>query len=163
MEPALSLTHIAHVCIVVRDIQDAMGRYWKNMGIGPWKVRTSSAPPMVATYHGRPSYYKAKMAQAQAGSVILEFAQHLEGEDVYRDFLEERGEGVHHMGVYVPNLDEALAPFLAKGVAILQSGDGTGLTRDGRYAYLGTEAMLGTILEVIQAPSQRGEPEYVYP
>jgi methylmalonyl-CoA/ethylmalonyl-CoA epimerase len=163
MASELNLTHIDQVCIVVRDIQAAMERYWRTMGIGPWKVRTSGAPPMTATYHGRPSSYKAKIAMAQAGSVILELVQHLEGESIYRDFLEERGERVHHFGIYVPNLDEALAPFLARGVAILQSGDGSGSKRDGRFAYLDTEATLGTILEVIQAPSERPAPEQVYP
>lgn len=159
----LNLTHIDQVCVIVGNLQAAMKRYWETMGIGPWKVRTSSSPPYRSLYHGRPHHYVARLAMAQAGSVVVELVQPLEGESIYHDFLAQRGENVHHFGIYVPDLDEALAPFLAMGLPILQSAEGTGLKGDGRFAYLGTEAILGTVLELIQAPSDRAAPEQIYP
>lgn len=159
----IELSHIDQVCVIVEDLQAAMKRYWETMGIGPWKVRTSAAPPLRSWYHGRPHSYAARLAMAQAGSVTMELLQPLEGESIYRDFLMERGETVHHFGIYVPNLDEALAPYLEMGIPILQRADGTGLKGDGRFAYLDTETLLGTVLEVIQAPSDRAAPEMVYP
>ncbi len=157
------LSHIDQVCVVVRDLQAAMKRYWETMGIGPWKVRTSAAPPYVSWYRGRPHTYSARLAMAQAGSITLELVQPLEGESLYHDFLAERGEGVHHFGVYVTDLDEAIAPYLEMGVEIIQRADGTGLKRDGRFVYLDTERVFGTVLEVIQPPSDRAAPEAVYP
>jgi methylmalonyl-CoA/ethylmalonyl-CoA epimerase len=159
----LDLTHIDQVCVIVADLQEAMKRYWGTMGIGPWKVRTSAAPPIRSLYHGRPHHYVARLAMAQAGSIVVELLQPLEGESIYHDFLSEHGEGVHHFGIYVPDLDEALAPFLATKVPVVQSAEGTGLKGDGRFAYLDTGKLLGTVLELIQAPSDRAAPELVYP
>ncbi len=159
----LGINHIDHVCIVVRDIQAAMERYWTTMGIGPWKIRVSSSPPSKGHYHGRPCTYSARIAMAQAGPVALELVQHLEGESIYRDFLAERGEGVHHFGIYVPNLEEALAPFRERGIGALMGADATGLKGDGRFVYLDTEPLLGTIVELVQLPSVRGVREETYP
>lgn len=159
----LGLSRVDQVCFVVRDLEAAMERYWRTLGIGPWKVRTSGAPPLRATYRGRPCSYRARIAMAQAGPVILELVQHLEGESIYRDILAERGESFHHLGVYVPNLEEALAYFRNAGIGVLQSATGTGVKGDGGYAYLDTESQLGTILEVIKAPSDRVPPERTYP
>ena len=62
------------------------------------------------------------------------------------------------MGVFVPNLEEALQPYLEVGIEILQQGAGLGLSGDGCYAYLDTLSILGTILELIQPASQAISP-----
>jgi catechol 2,3-dioxygenase-like lactoylglutathione lyase family enzyme len=74
-----------------------------------------------------------------------------------------QGEGIEHLGIYVPNLDEPLARLRSQGVTILQAADGLGAIGDGRYAYLDTRSTLGMVLELIQAPSQRVAPELTYP
>ena len=161
---ALGLGRIGQLGIVVRDIKASMEHYWGILGIGPWKVYTNGPPPLRnVTCYGRPASYRVRVALAQSESVVVELIQYLEGDSIHRDFLAAHGEGVEHVGVYVPNLDEPLARLQSQGLTVLQSADGLGSSGDGRYVYLDTRSTLGTILELIQAPSQRAEPEFTYP
>ena len=162
--PDLGLGRVGQLGIVVRDIKASMEHYWGVLGIGPWKVYTNGPPPLRnVTYYGRPASYRVRVALAQTESVVVELIQYLEGESIHRDFLAAHGEGIEHVGVYVPSLDEPLARLQSQGLSILQSADGLGAVGDGRYAYLDTRSTLGTILELIQAPSQRVVPELTYP
>jgi methylmalonyl-CoA/ethylmalonyl-CoA epimerase len=162
--PDLGLGRVGQLGIVVRDIKASMEHYWGVLGIGPWKVYTNGPPPLRnVTYYGRPAFYRVRVALAQTESVVVELIQYLEGDSIHRDFLATHGEGIEHVGVYVPNLDESLARLQSQGLTVLQSADGLGAIGDGRYAYLDTRPTLGTILELIQAPSQRVAPEFTYP
>jgi hypothetical protein len=42
-------------------------------------------------------------------------------------------------------------------------GAGFGLDGDGYYAYLDTEELVGTTIELIQRPRRRRPPEKIYP
>jgi len=160
----LGLSRVGQVGIVVRDIKASMEHYWHLLGIGPWKVYTNGPPPLRnVTYYGRPASYRVRVALAHTESVVVELIEYLEGDSIHRDFLATHGEGVEHVGVYVSNLEEPLARMRSQGVTVLQSADGLGAIGDGRYAYLDTRSSLGTILELIQAPSQRVAPELTYP
>jgi catechol 2,3-dioxygenase-like lactoylglutathione lyase family enzyme len=160
----MGLSRVGQVGIVVRDIKASMEHYWRLLGIGPWKVYTNGPPPLRnVTYHGRPASYRVRVALAHTESVVVELIEYLEGDSIHRDFLATHGEGMEHVGVYVSNLDEPLARLRSQGVTVLQSADGLGAIGDGRYAYLDTRSSLGTILELIQAPSQRIAPELTYP
>jgi hypothetical protein len=51
----------------------------------------------------------------------------------------------------------------AAGYDVLQSGHGYGLAGDGAFVYFDTLADYGFILEAIQVPAQRREPDFVFP
>jgi methylmalonyl-CoA/ethylmalonyl-CoA epimerase len=159
----LGLPPITQVGFLVRDLQAAMEWYWTSLGIGPWRVYTNSAPPMEYTYRGQPAAYKAKVALAKSGPLVIELIQLLEGESVHQEFLDSGREGIEHLGIYVPNLAGALATLTGKGLSVLQSGHGIGASGDGGYAFLDTESSAGVFVELIQAPSERGTPDQVYP
>lgn len=160
----LGLGRIGQLGIVVRDIKASMEHYWHALGIGPWKAYTNSAPPLRnVTYYGRPAAYRVRVALAQTESVVVELIEYLEGDSIHRDFLATHGEGVEHVGIYVPDLDAAMARLRSQDLTVLQSAEGLGASGDGRYAYLDTRAALGTVLELIQAPSRRVAPELTYP
>ncbi len=161
--PESGLGRVGQLGIVVRDIQASMEHYWRVLGIGPWKVYTNGPHLRNVTYHGRPASYRVRVALAHTEALVYELIQYLEGDSIHRDFLAAQGEGIEHVGIYVPNLDEPLARLRSQGVTVLQSADGLGAIGDGRYAYLDTRGTLGVVLELIQAPSQRVAPELTYP
>ena len=123
----------------------------------------TGAPPLRCIYHGQPANYKIKLATAMTGSVQMELIEYISGDTIHRDFLASERKGIEHVGIFVPDLEEALQPYLSRGVGILQRADGLGVKGDGRYAYLDTEIILGTILELIQSSSQPMPPERIYP
>lgn len=154
---------IAQVGMVVKDLDAVMEAFYRTDGIGPWRIVTTGAPPLTCLYHGRPAEYQIKLATAQSGSMQLELIQYISGDTIHRDFLKAGRVGLEHLGIFVPDLEKALQPYLQNGIDILQVGKGMGVKGDGCYAYLDTERIFGTILELIQSASQPVPPERVYP
>jgi glyoxalase/bleomycin resistance protein/dioxygenase superfamily protein len=160
----LALRTINQVALVVEDLNEAVRRYWERFGIGPWRIYTYQ-PPLVKdmTYRGRPHNYRMRLALAQMGDMMLELIQPLSDENVYTEHLRQKGPGLHHVGVVVPSVTEAVAEAAKSGLRVLQSGRGYGLNGDGAYAYMDTQELLGMIVEFIEFPKERVAPEAVFP
>ena len=95
----------------------------------------------------------------------MELIQPLEGDSIQRDWLEERGEGLHHIAVVVPSVAQAIEAMAALGYPLMQSGTGFGVggDGDGAYAYIDTTAALGLIVEAIEQPSSLPPPDAIWP
>jgi hypothetical protein len=162
--PLYYLKAINQISVAVRDLNQAMENYWTHLGVGPWKVYTY-CPPRVKdpTYHGKPAYFKMRLALAFVGPLLVELIEHIEGESVIKDFIEIHGEGIHHFGIFVPDLFAAIKEMTDLGYEVLQSGWGHGKQGDGGFAFLGTQDKLSTLIEIIQVPQERMDPDYLYP
>ena len=77
--------------------------------------------------------------------------------------LQAHGEGVHHLAIHVESLDAAIDSMRDAGLELLQLGRGFGVDGDGGFAYFDTEHQLGVVLEAIELPTHRREPELVIP
>ena len=77
--------------------------------------------------------------------------------------MREHGYGLHHLGVAVEDVREALAQAAAAGLNVTQEGSGHGADGSGYFGYLDTENEIGTIVELIQFPKERRPPERIYP
>lgn len=148
---------VIQVAYVVRDIDRAMKNHWESFGIGPWDVYTFG-PPAVrdSVVRGKPSDHTYLLAITWLREVQLELMQPLTGRSIYDEHLEKKGEGVHHIKLYYPNCDKALADFARKGIKVIQSGK----IDDDEFYYLDTERLLGYVLEIgnngkIRAPERR--------
>ncbi len=133
---------IAHV---VRDIDKSMKYYWDTFRIGPWDVYTF-APPTVrdSMVRGKPSTHTYLLAATWIDKVQLELMQPLTGRSIYDEFLETKGEGLHHMKLYFRDCAAALERLRKQGIAVIQSGK---IDADEFY-YLDTEKTLGYVIEV---------------
>jgi 4-hydroxyphenylpyruvate dioxygenase-like putative hemolysin len=80
------------------------------------------------------------------GQVSLELIEPLGGPSTWKDFLDEKGEGVHHIAFMVEGTDEVVARLETQGVSLVQQGYYTG----GMYSYLDSAAKLGVILELLE-------------
>ena len=164
MTPLLPLGQLSQIGIVVRDLEAAMRHYWDVLGIGPWRVYTYGAPLLAEmTYRGRAQPYRMRLALTQAGPLIVELVQSLEGPNIYDEFLEQHGEGLHHVMTIVDDFDGAVAKLKSAGYDMIQSGRGFGANGDGAFAYFDTIRDLGTIYEVVAVPKVRVPPEMEYP
>ncbi len=155
---------VDQIGFVVKDIDEAVEQYYKRFGVGDWKIYTYG-PPLLSymTRNGKPFTYKARIALSYFGESRIELIQNLEGDTVYSEFTERHGYGVHHLGIYVPDIQASLAEVREAGIAVTMEGAGFGLDGDGYFAYLDTDDLLGTTYELIQRPKRRHEPEAVYP
>ena len=143
----LLLTSIDQVGIVVKDIQKTMDYYSSTFGIGPFRVVDMNIPGVIA--RGEVIELKLKLAFAEAGPVEIELIESIEGENIYTEFLRSKGEGLHHLGIKVDDVDKEVAGLKERGVAVLQQGKVNGRS----FAYLDTGEPGGVIFELI--PSAR--------
>ncbi len=144
------LNRLSHVCIVVRDVE-RVARRFAQMGIGPFTVRMVETPEDRATLQGEPTSYTLKFAYAQTGPITLELVEPVKGDSHYRQFLQQKGEGIHHIGFHQAGLlDDELHRWKRAGMPPVQ----TNRREDTRYgwAYLDTEDSVGCILEVVCDP-----------
>lgn len=155
---------VDQVAVVVRDLDEACRRYAAKLGVGPWDIYTYGPHRLhTMTYRGNDQSYVMKLALAFVGPTMYELIEPISGPNVYQEFLDQRGEGLHHLGYYVPDIDAEILAMADKGYPLLQSGRGFGVDGDGAYAYFDTEHELGCIIEAICLPRQMPEPEYRIP
>jgi methylmalonyl-CoA epimerase len=154
---------IAQVAILVPNLEDAVESYWQQFGISDWHFYTYGKPLVrKMSYYGEPTEYKMRVALSYLGPMRIELIEPLEGDTVYADYIAEHGYGVHHFGVLVDNMEEAIAQAEDAGVPMIMDGSGFGLDGDGHYAYLDTERTLGVTIELIERPKGRMTPEKIF-
>jgi methylmalonyl-CoA/ethylmalonyl-CoA epimerase len=162
MTEKVELKQVFQVCVVVKDIEKSVEQYWKIFGIGPWEIHAFGPPDLSdTTLHGRPEVYSMKIAAAQIGNIQWELIQPISGRSSYREFLDEKGEGLHHVAVVVEDFDKTVAACEKHGIGTVM----TGKFRESSYAYLDTAPALGFITEILTMPPgfQMPKPDAVYP
>ncbi|MDR0362274.1 MAG: VOC family protein [Planctomycetota bacterium] len=151
---------IMQVGQVVKDIDKAMDVFFHDFGIGPFEVFTFTKErhinPMV---RGKPGDHTFICACAWCGDLQYELMQPLTGSSVYTEFLDRRGEGLHHLKIYYKDVEKAVADFKAKGYGVIQSG---GIGND-LYFYLDTEDCCQGLLIELGNAGEVGPSDRVYP
>jgi methylmalonyl-CoA/ethylmalonyl-CoA epimerase len=148
---------------IVHDLDEAVRRWTETLGIGPWTGYRLEAPRLKEMrYRGDAAEFSFRHALAWQGEMQFELIQPLAGPSIFSDHLAVHGEGLHHVGKYVPEHAKAVAEALAAGFEPLQSARGFGAEGDGAFAYF-QHPDLPLIVELIEAPRVRIEPEFVYP
>jgi methylmalonyl-CoA/ethylmalonyl-CoA epimerase len=147
---------INQVCLVVKDAQLVAENYWNILGIGPWSFFDWTSP-LVYDYwvRGKPSWARVKLGLAQVGDVEFELVEHIEGDSIYKEFLDEHGEGLHHVNFLVDDVDRAAAELEKEGFPSLQSGR----FLDGAYNYVDVTKPLRTIWEAVKMPTADMTPQ----
>ena len=140
-------SQLHHVTVVVKDIERAV-KFYSSVGIGPFVAPDNHVFPK-KTLWGEPITFKLIIKEAQIGSAVLQLVQHVKGEGLYKEFVDNRGEGVQHLGFTVDDIDMAEKKAVKLGLKVSQRGrreDGSG------YTYFDTEEPGGVVLEIRQDP-----------
>jgi methylmalonyl-CoA/ethylmalonyl-CoA epimerase len=152
---------VTQIGVVVRDMQAAMEAYHERLGWGPWSVFVLKAPHHHDTYlRGEQVEYSMQIAVTSVGGVDFEVIEPLEGPSIYKEFLEQRGEGVHHILCERPGAGpgELLAKLERQGLENVMGGQVGGSLR---YQYLDAERELGLVIETYSGDVE--PPTYVWP
>ena len=147
-EDRIMLKEIVHVCVVVKDVEKTAKEYAEKFGVGPWRIREVETPATRASVRGEAVSYRLKFGHAKMGPISLELVETLEGRTVYQEFLEEHGEGLHHIGVPTPlPFDAELEKWGRLGIEALQVNKME--SPEEGWAYMDTQGSIGCILEVL--------------
>ncbi len=152
----VQVKELGQIALIVRDVQLVSENYWNILGIGPWTFRAWE-PPLIhdRRYKGRPAWARERLAVTTVGGVGFELCQYIDGESIYKDFLEECGEGLQHMNFQVDDQD-ATAEVLAKqGFPSIRSGRQGESGRTGNYIYI---EPLHAVWELVERRRPAAEP-----
>ena len=110
---------------VVRDV-DKTAEYYQYLDIAavqPQAMFDSNLITDVKVYGKTPeTTIRAKTRTAQIGPLICEFIQPIEGEEIYKESLDRRGEGIIDLTFTVDDLERETAKLVEKGVPVIFSG-----------------------------------------
>ncbi|MFH1294153.1 MAG: VOC family protein [Pseudomonadota bacterium] len=107
------------------------------------------------TYRGQECNSRLHIAIAYAGEIQIELIESISRQKIYTEFLEGKGEGLHHLGFLIDDYEQAVRDFTANGYPVIQIGR-VCRDRGTRFAYFYTEAAIGSIMEII-APDEAGQ------
>jgi len=136
-------TEIKQLGMVVRDI-DKTVEYYTSLGIGPFKPLAMNITEKWV--RGKRVELKGRALVVKLGPVELELIQPLEGPSIFFEFLKKRGEGLHHLGFPVENLDGEEERLVKQGLKVLQKGRGPNCG----YTHFETDAIGGVVLEILK-------------
>ncbi len=94
-------------------------------------------------YRGKDSIISTRLAFSRIFNVQIELIQLIEGECIFKEFLDSGREGLHHFGIYVEDLESIVREFTDKGYEILHQR----IIAKQKVAYVDTEKDLGILLE----------------
>lgn len=163
MLPVVAGGTLFQIGMVVPDLERAVARFTETLGLGPW-IGFHFSPENVQdfTYRGRPADYSMDVALTGEGPQLELIQVHGE-RTLYHEWIDEHGYGVQHLATRVDSHAAAMQQLLGAGYELLQSGHGYGADGDGGFAYFDTRAELGVILEVLEVPRVRRDPDYTWP
>ena len=155
---------ISQIAVVCGDLEQTMARYTALLGWGPWNVYRHEPPRLHDTeLRGAQVKYTMLGAETHVGDLGFELLQPLEGPSIYKEWLEQRGEGLHHVAIMLRSFEESTElkrRFAGIGASVLMGGR---IGETIEYFYLDTEPSLKIILESGSGHAIDLVPDYVYP
>jgi len=137
---------VFQVAYAVHDIQAAQSFFKETLGVQQFFV-IENVSMNDQTYRGQPVECRQHIAFGYAGTMQIELVQTLSGENTFTEFLRQRGQGLHHLGIQVADLDRATRDMTEQhGFALVESG---AIGQATRFSFLDTRAALGTYIELV--------------
>ena len=134
-----------HVGVIVKDMDKTIA-YLESIGIGPFGLmddRKWVDIPFKGELHGKPAEWKVKISSAKVGDTEIELLQPSGGESALQEFLDEQGEGVHHIAYLSDDVRGEMDKMLAQGAELLTCAN---LDTRG-FAYFKTDEG-GVVIEI---------------
>jgi methylmalonyl-CoA/ethylmalonyl-CoA epimerase len=149
LKAKLGLPPVSQIGVVVKDMNKVVEYYSSVFEIGPFYVYEFI--PEKHWFMEELSPLKILMAKAPWGHIELELIQPLEGKSLHKNFLDNYGEGLQHLGFDVPNYDEIFEKFIQMGFKPLQRIETYYEAYKGyaKAAYFDTQKIGGIVFEIM--------------
>lgn len=137
---------IVELCHVTRDLDAALEHWTRDLGAGPFFVFDVPVLPG-QLYYGQPTEVAMRVGFGFSGGVLIELLQQTNaGASPFRDFLETRDGGLHHV---MPrcDFDAGHARLSAAGHRVAYAGRMPG---GERFCLFDTRAANGAYVELME-------------
>src|SRR5215831_11611999 len=92
---------LAHIAFTTRDVDKMAAAFSDVFGVKVNPGRTVRNVPFPPSYGGQTM--NVKFTQFTADGITFELLEPLDGPSPWKDHLEKHGEGMHHIGINVPD------------------------------------------------------------
>jgi methylmalonyl-CoA/ethylmalonyl-CoA epimerase len=146
------LTRLDHVGIACRDLRRAIDMYRETFGLGVLSLEENEEQ---GVREAMLAVGPAGFTGAGPGSLGVGYIQLLEPlspDTPVGRFIARRGEGIHHVGYGVANIEEALATVAGTGIRLVDERPRHG-SMGASIAFLHPADLGGVLTELVQSPS----------
>lgn len=142
---ALNGASICQISLVVSDIEQTAQHYAALFGV-PVPPIVICPPEEIAhtQFEGKPTKTRAKLCNFDLGQVVLELTEADEHPSTWKDFIEQNGPGVHHIGFVTENREETIRYFEEQNMPVRHYGEYPG----GNYTVMDSVEKLGVYVNV---------------
>jgi len=148
MKESIGSNTVVQVGIIVRDIEKKLDSYMAVFGLDQRPAVSITGPVEEAhtIYQGESTTARAKLAFINMGQLSIELIEPIGGPSTWQEFLDNHGEGAHHIAFQIKGTPEVVTFLNEQGILTAQQGDYTG----GMYTYMDSTPQLGVILELLE-------------
>ncbi len=140
---------VMQICFVTDDLERSLKWFAELTGKTPGPIGKAADPDEAqAVYDGRPATVSARLAMFKFNNIDVEFLEPGPEKSAWRDVLEAKGPGCHHIAFRTRNMTRRTGFFESHGHRLLQQAEFDG--GHGRYAYFDTEPQLGVQIELLE-------------
>src|ERR1700751_2182190 len=146
------LTRLDHVGIACRDLRRAIDMYRETFGLGVLSLEENEEQggreAMLAVGPAGPT----GAGRGWRGGRSVRLLEPLSPDTPVGRFIARRGEGIHHVGYGVANIEEALATVAGTGIRLVDERPRHG-SLGASIAFLHPADLGGVLTEFVQSPS----------
>ena len=147
---------IMQICFVTDNLERSVEWFADLTGKPPSHVARAAEPDVAkAIYRDRRAAVSCRLVLFEFGNIDVEFLEPGPEPSVWREFIDEKGPGCHHIALKTRNLSKRSEYLGSKGHAMLPRGEFE--KGGGRYAYFDSKRELGVFLELLEFDSDREE------
>jgi len=145
---------VTQIGVVVHDIEKASQAYAEFLDIDkPQWFLTDAVDKAHTVFKGDSTDARAKLAFFELSNITIELIEPVGGPSTWKEFLDNKGEGIHHIAFEIKDMEKKVELLTAGGLSLLQKGDYEG----GHYCYMDGGSKLGLILELLENFNQDEE------
>ena len=128
---------IDHIAIAVNNIDDALKNYQKILKIDHLEIENVPTE-------------KVRVAMLSLEDTRIELMEPTHDDSPIKKFLNERGEGIHHMAITADNIEDDLSRASANGLKLLGGLRSGSLGR--KIIFFHPRSLNGVLTELCEAP-----------
>lgn len=158
------LGKVVEICIVTADCRKTIAGL-ESLGIGPFRLFEFNHHTVSdRQYHGQPSDFELLVAFAEHHDMVFELMQPIKGPSIMKEFLDSRGEGIHHVAFDCQNIaqQDRREEFAKRGYKVVQSGIWHGSKGTCEFNFFDTDGAIGTCFESYTFSEDWEEPEQAH-
>lgn len=152
MKSVLEKSRFAQVGYIVKDIEAARERFAKVFGCDAPAVVSGGEYEITQTVYRGEAAPEANCKLAffdLVPGVQLELIEPNESPSTWREYLDTKGEGIHHIAFQVTGMEQVIRDCEAEGMTLVQYGkygDGS-----GHYAYMDGSRDYKCVIELLES------------